>query len=282
MGTLCSHTKIAANIESGNNVIQRYLIVGDTDFTAGYYQQVRTSSGAAVQAPGTGEQTPEAAAQATNTKDQILNETVTVITEHMLEELQDKLTSSTPTEDERTYIEHLIDSITQMDTSHVTSIGFTLRSQLSKWILDDVGAKGQKSHEVFGQKYQPRAYHTYYELAVALVGWVDAKMGRHEEKVRAGEIMSETAINYHLDSVFLHIKEFISTQDDASEIETEINNPEKPVNSKIPNHPSPKWALYQSYFSRRQDERTRLPDHWAVLMNPANTVPVKKPESSTI
>lgn len=92
-----------------------------------------------------------------------------------------------------------------------------IRSQLKLWIEDEPGDKtSPKSHPEFGRKRQERAYRDYMSLAHALIGWVEAKPKRHEEKEYAGIIYENPVVNEQLNAVMrkIHTKiKELETQD---------------------------------------------------------------------
>ncbi|MDR1632943.1 MAG: DUF4157 domain-containing protein [Dysgonamonadaceae bacterium] len=65
-----------------------------------------------------------------------------------------------------------------------------IKIELTKWIENKPGDKStpDKSHPVFGRKQQNRSYNNLYDLARALLGWVEAKPMRHAEKRLAEDI----------------------------------------------------------------------------------------------
>lgn len=228
---------------NNSSIVQRYLIVGNRDITGEYCQDKKNFP---------------------DKVEEILNSFVTGVAIQMLTEIERKISSETDLDTIR-YLNHLLTCIRN-------DPGNRLRQQLKKWIRDDVGDTDHSKNKIFGQKYQPRAYHNWYDLAVALVGWVDAKQNRHAEKEIAQEVMQDKAVNFHLDSVFLKIKSFI---DDhyryKDEIEREIQNPDQVItphhsdkSAYVPNQ----WAIYKSYFDSKSGEKMKLPNHWAVLERP--------------
>lgn len=234
----------APNISSAKGnaspVVQRYFIVGNADLTKAYHDSKRSNPFLA---------------------EMQLNTSVTEIFKQMLQELVIKKNLSTNPEEIR-YLDHVIQSI-QKDE------GGLLRRQMKKWIRDDVGDKSFSKNKVFGQKFQPRAYSNYYDAAIALVGWVDAKEGRRQEKYIAQEVLQDRAINYHLDSVFLRIRAFIIASPIKDEILNELQNPNLAVKVRHAKITAPQqWNLYKSYYDRGANPQHTLPRHLDVLGNP--------------
>ncbi len=224
------------------SVVQRYLIVADKDITREYYDRKKTHAG---------------------TVEDDLDRFVTNVAQQMLVQIEQKKVSETDP-DTMQYLTYLQDSI-------ISDPGYLLREQLKKWIRDNVGDKSNFHNQTFGQKFQPRVYHNYYDLAVAFIGWVDAKANRRREKKIAHEIMKDKAVNFYLNSVFLRIIQSIRRNSMCNEIQAEIQNP----NGGITVHSGyylrynfNEWAIYKSYFDKSINMETHLPAHWDVLEHP--------------
>lgn len=217
-------------------VVQRYLIIKDKDYTEEYYNNKR-------EAPDEAE-----------TK---LKSEITGIAREMIKELDDRRKRPGIKAEDYTYITNLINQICK-------DAGGELRTQTERWIKDEVGTPG--SNIDFGKKFQPRAYRTFYEAALALTGWVNAKPGRREEKTKALEIMKDKAISYHLDTVFMRLMGLIGRHSKKDEIIREIKVEGKITNTK---REDVKWTVYRSYFARKAGTH-RLPPHWDVLESPSN------------
>lgn len=76
-----------------------------------------------------------------------------------------------------------------------------VKAQLTKWIEDDKGRPGAKSHKIFGRKEQYRIYDTDLNLAKGLLGWVLAKPGRKEEKGFADTVYTNVSIAASINSL---------------------------------------------------------------------------------
>ena len=220
-------------------IIQRYLIIKTDDYTDRYYCAKRTH--------------PETAGK-------VMEDTITAIAVKMLDELDAKRRTLIRGSEEDTYLKEIEEQIIQ-------DPGGKLRSQIRAWIADEAGSASKNLD--FGKKFQPRAYKNYYEAALALTGWVNAKPGRQEEKEKAEEILKDPAVSYHLDSVFMKLKHYIDTHTNKSTITSEIQA-KSAVTHKMDGTPLAKpavWTLYKSYFSGKGN-RHELPDYWAVLNDP--------------
>jgi len=171
--------------------------------------------------------------------------------------------------DESPYFERLLNSIQQMKEKPDEIPGSTLRKQLKKWILDDAGNKSNSRNTTFGQKYQPRAYRSYYDLAIALVGWVEAKIERKQEGKVARRILQDKAIDYYLTSVLNRLNNFISLGF-SPKIIGEICSESKIKHTYLGDELSEPiyWTVYKSYFDERDNNDNKLPNHMLVLQNP--------------
>ncbi len=224
------------------SVVQRYLIVGNDDITKKYYEDKNNNAG---------------------TVEQKLDWFVTNVAQQMLVQIEQKKVSETDP-DTMQYLTYLQGSI-------ISDPGYLLRKQLKKWIRDNVGDKSNSRNQTFGQKFQPRVYYNYYDLAVALIGWVDAKANRRREKKIAHEIMKDKEVESYLNLVFLRIREFIYSHPKHKEIKTEIQNPNRKIIAYHVGNPEckpNKWAIYKSYFDHSINRGTHLPKHWDVLKHP--------------
>lgn len=232
---------------NNHSIVQRYLIVGNEDITEKYYQDKRNL--------------PDKA-------EEQLNECVSEIAVKMVQLIEQKKDEEKKrgNQDMIQYFDYLLTCIRK-------DKGDRLREQTKKWIRDDVGDTDHSKNKTFGQKFQPRVYHDYYDFAVALIGWVKAKKNRHAEKEIAQEVMQDRAVNFHLDSVFLKIKSYIDGHMYKDEIVPEIQNPAQVIvphqSDKLAYVPN-QWAIYKSYFDSKSREEMKLPDHWAVLEHPGN------------
>lgn len=147
-----------------------------------------------------------------------------------------------------------------------------LRLQLEKWIKDDAGNKTSlKSHKIFGAKQQTRVYADYKDLARALLGWVEAKPSRHDEKELAEQIENNTAADYHIGSVLLNIKSKIDnhTGNVSSIRRKDIRNYLKNPTTELATTGGPKsWSTYKTYFdSHHQGPETELPDDFLKVLS---------------
>jgi hypothetical protein len=212
--------------------VQRYLIVGTTDYTRAYKEMAETVTG------------PDRDTQIMAS----LNTEITTIARAMLGELD----QSRPEE------QRIIAAITN-DT------GDKLRAQLAKWIEDKPGNRSSpKSHPDFGRKNQPRVYANFKDLAFALDGWVNAKPRRHDEKVAAGQLQTNDAVSYHLDTILLKIAAWCAGDAKATEIASELANPYGKIGAAS-------WNIYQAYFAGSPKPSQQLPSKYAdVLTNPEN------------
>lgn len=75
-----------------------------------------------------------------------------------------------------------------------------IRNQLKKWIRDDAG-NAAGSHPVFGRKRQYRIYDTNLNLARGLLGWINAKPGRKQEKTFADQVYTNVSIAANMDTL---------------------------------------------------------------------------------
>lgn len=267
-----------ATAGNSSSVVQRYLIIDSYDITSSYYAEVRSKK----------QKKPE---EQEPNDPEILNKYIGNIIDEMLkalnqngekpqESVQRSAQRSTQpsagesrqppnADDECDYFDRLLNSIQQMKEKPDEPPGRTLREQLKKWILDDAGNKINSKNTTFGQKYQPHAYHSYYDLAVALVGWVEAKGGRCQEKDVAREILEDKAIDYYLTSVLNRLRNFIAGRVDMIE---EISAVED-IDGMSNGNESPQkvhWNLYKHYFDNynNSDNDHKLPNHMLVLQNP--------------
>lgn len=220
-------------VGSDNKTIQRYLIVGSHDLTRWYKERWDSYAGDSQQDAKTAT---------------FLNDLITNIAVQMINELN----GIDP-------VEH------QMIEDIETDAGGLLRSQITKWIEEKpgTGIGTRKSHPVFGRKSQTRAYENFKELAYALLGWVKAKHRRSQEKVLAVRVQTgdaKDAIDYHLNSILMRIKEWISGQGTAVQIIAELNTPRE-----VDRH---NWNIYQNYFNVvGLGPDTTLPASYTDLLN---------------
>ncbi len=86
---------------------------------------------------------------------------------------------------------------------------------------------GGKGNPAFGRKQQARVYDNYVDLGRALYGWVRAKPGRHQEKQLADAVYDSTLIDAHINNVLAKIKAFIDGKGSAATIVAALsaNNP---------------------------------------------------------
>ncbi len=247
-----------ATAGNSSSVVQRYLIIGTYDVTSNYYEILRDRQKANTQ--------KESEGQDSNLQVILLDECIEIITQQMLIAIEKNMTSNN---EQDVYFIRLRDSIEQMRDQPNQGLGLVLREQLKKWILDDVGNKKTSRNVMFGQKYQPHAYRSYYDLAVALVGWVEAKEGRGEEKGVAREILEDEAIGYYLTSVLKRLNNAISC-DFNSEIIGEIYGEKRIEHTSLGVELSEPiyWTIYKSYYDRRNDTDNALPNYEEVLQNP--------------
>lgn len=210
--------------------IQRYLIVGATDYTRAYKEMA--------------ERVPE-----TDRDAQIrasLNDGITQIAIAMIAELD----QSRPEE------QRIAQAIT-FDTGK-------LRTQLAKWIENEPGNRSSlKSHPDFGRKNQPRVYANFKDLAFALDGWVNAKPRRHQEKDAAGQLQTNDAVSYHLDTILLKIAEWCRGHIKGREIADELAKPYGKIGPAS-------WNIYQAYFASSPPHQQLPISYIDVLLNPKN------------
>ncbi|CAM4280840.1 DUF4157 domain-containing protein [Pseudoalteromonas ostreae] len=230
-GTSAAKQPTSVSVQYGSKpLIQRYLIVDNTDYTKKYKEEVVGNPGG----------------------DHVLalNKLITQIALEMLSKLNDA----------NEYEKKVIDDIRADD-------GGKLRRQLKKWIEDKPGDKADSKNVDFGRKYQARAYNTHKELAFALHGWVKAKAARHREKELAEDIHKSDAIDHHLNSILIKIKQWIDADGKAADIMKEIDNPQK--TGKGPK--KKRWNIYQNYFKNNPRPGHDLPNKYDdVLKNPEN------------
>lgn len=213
-------------------VLQRYLIVGDKDVTRWYKEMAAAETGAD---------------KDTKIRDN-LNNAITTIAVAMIGSLDTTNVGEAA----------MIEAIKQDN-------GGKLRAQLAKWIKDEKGTQSGKSHPTFGAKSQTRVYDTPKDLTLALLGWVNAKTRRHQEKDYAREIQANDAVSYHIDSVLLNINAKIEGAANKNDIRTHLSQPTTAVGGKI-------WGTYKYYFANAgRGHGTLLPDDFNdVLNNPGN------------
>lgn len=226
-----AHARAAGG--NGAQPIQRYLIVGNEDLTREYKERALALSGVDTDAQ-------DAA---------LLNNGITILAIRMINALDQTV------ERDR----QLIDAIR-------ADAGGKLRRQLGKWVEDKVGAPSNSNPD-FGRKNQPRVYKDYKDLAIALVGWVDAKTGRHLEKEHATRIQGNDAISYHLDSVLLKLNRLVGTHAMASTIYAELASPQTAIVREGKPH---KWNIYQNYFAGKGAQKELPSEYVRVMQQPAN------------
>jgi len=215
-------------------VAQRYLIVGNTDYTRWYKETAASTTDP--------DRDSKIAAS--------LDLKITEIAGQMLGSL-----SLGDAEEKR-----VSDAI-------VADAGGLLRSQIGKWIKDDKGSKSSsKSHPTFGAKAQTRAYAGYKDLSLALLGWIEAKPMRRWEKSAASFVEHSDAISYHLDTVLHNIQLKINSHSTkGAEISNDIKTRPAGLSGK-------RWDTYKAYFDAAgKGGSTTLPDNFDdVLANPQN------------
>ncbi|NEO97381.1 MAG: DUF4157 domain-containing protein [Symploca sp. SIO2E9] len=230
------NTNSIANLTSSSivqkGVMQRYLIVDNTDYTRWYREM-----------------------SATKVKDADiktdLNMAITNIAIKMINALDAK----------NAYENTVIEAI-RTDNVNANK----LRSQITKWIVDNPGDKSSvKSHPDFGRKRQTRVYANYKDLALALYGWVSAKPNRHQEKEKAKEVQANDAIDYHLNSILLLINGWIERHTSKLQIKDDLKNHGTAINGHS-------WNIYQNYFEHAgKGNKTKLPASYTdVIINPQN------------
>lgn len=78
-----------------------------------------------------------------------------------------------------------------------------IKAQLSKWIENTPGAAG--THPLYGRKQQNRNYPDFYELALGLLGWVDSKPGRRQEKTIANDVYANAPLQVALNGLLVKL-----------------------------------------------------------------------------
>lgn len=89
------------------------------------------------------------------------------------------------------------------------------KAQLTKWIEHTPGI-GFGKNPVYGRKSQFRKYADFLDLARGLIGWVEAKPGRHDEKLVANEIYLNPAADALLSSLMTKIHAALSDVRDTT------------------------------------------------------------------
>jgi hypothetical protein len=96
-------------------------------------------------------------------------------------------------------------SLTEDQRKRITDNEAAILQQLCMWIEDPAGQARAKAHPVYGHKRQDRHYVTMPDLAIALLGWVEAKQGRRDEKALANKAAGDAVIALHLDNLLSKI-----------------------------------------------------------------------------
>ncbi len=86
-----------------------------------------------------------------------------------------------------------------------------ISEQLFKWAAGTPG-QGSGKHPDFGRKQQDRDYGNYSDLARGLLGWVESKDHRREEKQLADEVEQNTEVELHADVLLMRVKAWIENQ----------------------------------------------------------------------
>jgi hypothetical protein len=169
----------------------------------------------------------------------------------------------------------------------------SIRQQLAKWITDKrVGQKGENlpvkdipedGHPgpgvLFGRKVQHRKYDTYLELAKALVGWVDAKPGRKQEKSLAKNVYSNPLVHNHLNNLIQKLivsiqkgkgfgkgREF-KPDDVISELDSgEQSKTSQEEQARVPGNKLERRSIEGTY---RSHSGVKPPPLMAIIKNPA-------------
>jgi hypothetical protein len=92
----------------------------------------------------------------------------------------------------------------------------SVKKQLEKWIEDKAGDPSEKN-PTFGRKMQFRFYTSYYDLARALLGWVQAKPGRHKEKEMAKQVFKSKALEEKINDLMKRLNARIERLKTAAE-----------------------------------------------------------------
>jgi hypothetical protein len=84
-----------------------------------------------------------------------------------------------------------------------------IKVQLTKWMENKPGKRDSKnphkSHPLYGRKQQNRSYANFYDLARAVLGWVESKWMRHQEKILANQIYENAPLQAALNGLLVKL-----------------------------------------------------------------------------
>jgi hypothetical protein len=158
-----------------------------------------------------------------------------------------------------------------------------MEDQYWKWLDDEPGKAGAKSHPTWGRKLQRRTYDTVDDLEMALYGWVTSKQGRRDEKTDAAQFYGSPEAELRLDKVLTLMLDKIENlhRDHPGSVDRDrrdnIVEELEANNVVMPDGRMKARGTYQGYLDhaaevkQRPEIRTRIDDGFMdVLRNPEN------------
>ncbi|TWF34920.1 hypothetical protein FHW36_110120 [Chitinophaga polysaccharea] len=171
----------------------------------------------------------------------------------------------------------------QMTALKVTLLSsYRYFDQLAKWMDDRPrNVKGYGKHPIYGRKQQNREYNNWIEVAMALVGWVNAAPGRKQEKALANEVYQNPELDAVLTGLVHKVRLKIEALKDTHpqrylEITKELKSNKTLIRSIKGNEKQSEtlYGHYEKEMSKAADEfghqelKVTYNTKWDILTNP--------------